>query len=49
MNHNLHTDHDTVANSGGDASHSVHFAKLAIAFAVELAKSAGTKSASTGR
>ncbi len=40
MNENLHTDHDTLANGGGDASHSVPFAKLAVAFAVELAKTA---------
>ena len=39
MNHALHTDRDTLATSGGDASHSVPFTKLAVAFAVELAKS----------
>ncbi len=40
MNHKIHTADDTLANSGGDASHSVPFAKLAAAFAVELAKTA---------
>ncbi|MFI5360900.1 MAG: M20/M25/M40 family metallo-hydrolase [Elusimicrobiota bacterium] len=39
MNHALHTERDTLETSGGDASHSVPFAKLAVAFAVELAKS----------
>ncbi|OGR99161.1 MAG: hypothetical protein A2V88_04650 [Elusimicrobia bacterium RBG_16_66_12] len=38
MNHSIHTDRDTLATSGGTASHSVAFAKLAVAFAVELAK-----------
>lgn len=41
MNHNIHTDHDDLAHSGGDASHSVPFARLAAAFAVEAAKTAG--------
>jgi leucyl aminopeptidase len=41
MNHNIHSDRDTLANSGGNASHSVAFAKLAVAFAVETAKPAG--------
>ena len=40
MNHKIHTDQDTLANSGGDARHSVSFAKLAVAFAVETAKTA---------
>lgn len=40
MNHKIHTEEDTLANSGGDASHSVPFAKLAAAFAIELAKTA---------
>jgi leucyl aminopeptidase len=45
MNHAIHTDKDTLATSGGDASHSVPFTKLAVAFAVELAKSsAGARS-----
>ena len=39
MNHALHTERDTLATTGGDASHSVPFTKLAVAFAVELAKS----------
>lgn len=38
MNHAIHTDRDTLQTSGGDASHSVPFTKLAVAFAVELAK-----------
>lgn len=42
MNNNIHSDKDTLANSGGDAKHSVAFARLAAAFAVELAKTAGT-------
>ena len=41
MNHKIHTADDTLGTSGGDASHSVPFAKLAVAFAVELAKTAG--------
>jgi bacterial leucyl aminopeptidase len=41
MNHAIHTERDTLATSGGDASHSVPFTKLAVAFAVELGKSAG--------
>ena len=40
MNHNIHTEDDTMANSGGSADHSVAFAKLAVAFAVETAKTA---------
>lgn len=36
----IHSERDTLASSGGDASHSVPFAKLAAAFAVELAKTA---------
>lgn len=40
MNKNIHTDRDTLANSGGSAAHSVSFAKLAVAFAVEIAKAA---------
>jgi leucyl aminopeptidase len=40
MNHNIHTDHDDMAHSGGNAHHSVSFAKLAAAFAVEAAKTA---------
>lgn len=41
MNKKIHTEHDTVANSGGTAAQSVPFAKLAVAFAVETAKPAG--------
>lgn len=40
MNPNIHTERDTLANSGGTARHSVVFAKLAAAFAVEAAKAA---------
>jgi bacterial leucyl aminopeptidase len=40
MNRSIHTDRDTLPNGGGDASHSVPFAKLAAAFAVETAKPA---------
>lgn len=40
MNDKLHTERDTLASSGGDAAHSVYFARLAAAFAVELAKTA---------
>lgn len=38
MNHKIHTAQDTLANTGGTADHSVSFAKLAVAFAVEVAK-----------
>ena len=38
MNHAIHTERDTLATSGGSAEHSVAFARLAVAFAVELAK-----------
>jgi leucyl aminopeptidase len=41
MNHKIHTAEDTLANSGGSAAHSVNFAKLGLAFAVELGESAG--------
>ncbi len=40
MNHALHTENDTLGTSGGSAEHSVAFAKLGVAFAVELAKTA---------
>lgn len=50
MNRNIHTDRDTLANSGGSAEHSVNFAKLGVAFAVELAKTAeGKKAQGSGR
>ncbi|MBI5201812.1 MAG: M20/M25/M40 family metallo-hydrolase [Elusimicrobia bacterium] len=45
MNHSIHSERDTLANAGGNAAHSVPFARLAAAFAAELAKSAGTPSA----
>ncbi|MBI3549669.1 MAG: M20/M25/M40 family metallo-hydrolase [Elusimicrobia bacterium] len=38
MNQHIHTEDDTLANAGGDSRHAVPFAKLAVAFAVELAK-----------
>jgi leucyl aminopeptidase len=37
-NHALHTIKDTLSTTGGTAKHSVPFAKLAVAFAVEVAK-----------
>ncbi len=40
-NSNIHTSRDTLANTGGTANHSVHFAKLAIAFMGETAKGNG--------
>ena len=39
---NLHTPNDTLANMGGTANHSTHFAKLGLAFLGELAKTAGS-------
>ncbi|MBI5246056.1 MAG: M20/M25/M40 family metallo-hydrolase [Elusimicrobia bacterium] len=36
----IHSERDTLATSGGDASHSIPFAKLSVAFALELAKTA---------
>lgn len=38
MNRAIHTERDTLMNSGGSAAHSVPFARLAAAFAVETAK-----------
>ena len=49
MNHQIHTENDTLATSGGDASHSVPFTKLALAFAVELAKPAAAAVKITAR
>ena len=46
MNKQIHTDRDTLANSGGTAAHSAPFARLAVAFAVELAKNSPPASAS---
>lgn len=45
MNRNLHTERDTLAGSGGDARHSMGFARLAVAFAAEIAKPAGSVTA----
>lgn len=36
MNHNIHTARDTLSVSGGNASHAAKFAKMAVAFVVEL-------------
>ena len=49
MNKKIHTEQDTVANSGGTAAQSVPFAKLAVAFAVETAKPAGSAGLSASR
>lgn len=38
MNHNIHTANDTLEKMGGDASHALKFAKLALAFVIELDK-----------
>jgi leucyl aminopeptidase len=37
INHNIHTDRDTLENAGGDAKHAAKFAKLGVAFIGELA------------
>lgn len=42
MNRAIHTERDTLATSGGNAEHSVAFAKLAVAFASELAKTSAS-------
>ena len=36
MNHNIHTANDTLAVSGGNANHATKFAKMAVAYVVEL-------------
>ncbi len=38
MNGHIHTSRDTIEQSGGDASHALKFAKLAIAYVIELDK-----------
>lgn len=38
INHKIHSTQDTLDTMGGDASHSLKFAKLALAYMVELAK-----------
>ncbi len=38
MNPNIHTARDTLQNSGGDAKHAINFAKLAVAYMVEMGK-----------
>ncbi|PIP84905.1 MAG: leucyl aminopeptidase [Elusimicrobia bacterium CG_4_9_14_3_um_filter_62_55] len=45
MNSNIHTARDTLANSGGNAKHASHFAKLAVAYMVELGKGGLEKTA----
>ncbi|MBU2710069.1 M20/M25/M40 family metallo-hydrolase [Zooshikella harenae] len=40
-NNNIHSTNDTLESAGGNGLHAIKFAKLATAFAVELAKSAG--------
>ncbi len=37
INHNIHTDKDTLENAGGDAMHAAKFARLGVAFMTELA------------
>ena len=37
INGKIHTDKDTLQNAGGDASHAAKFAKLGVAFMVEMA------------
>lgn len=37
INHNIHTDRDTIENAGGDAKHAAKFAKLGLSWIVELA------------
>ncbi len=47
-NPNIHTEDDTLANSGGNVDHSMKFAKLATAFVAELGKGGfGTSTDST--
>ncbi len=38
MNHRIHTNKDNLENMGGTAAHAEKFAKLAIAYALELSK-----------
>jgi leucyl aminopeptidase len=38
INGHIHTKNDTISQSGGDASHAEKFAKLAVAFLVEMGK-----------
>lgn len=38
MNHKIHTKNDLIDNSGSTADHAEKFAKLAVAFAVEMGK-----------
>ena len=49
MNRDIHTDRDTLSKSGGTAEHSVSFAKLAAAFAAEVAKVAAPAAARSAR
>lgn len=38
INGNIHTEHDTIEQSGGNADHAEKFAKLAVAYMVEMGK-----------
>lgn len=44
MNPHIHTGRDTLQNSGGDAKHAINFAKLAVAYMVEMGKGGIDKS-----
>ncbi len=37
INHNIHTERDTIENAGGDAKHAAKFSKLGVSFIGELA------------
>ena len=37
-NRNIHSSRDTLGNAGGNGKHALNFAKLAVAFAVEMGK-----------
>lgn len=37
-NHNIHTKNDTLESMGGNANHALKFSKLALSYAIELAK-----------
>jgi len=47
MNPHIHTGRDTLQNSGGDAKHAINFAKLAVAYAVEMGKGSIDKNAAS--
>lgn len=48
-NRNIHSSRDTLANVGGDAEHAVPFAKLAVAYIVETAKSPSDQRTASAR